>query len=260
LVEKTERAEAPEQDKLRLRSQLLDALGEGFEAKNPQLSIDWFRAVLDVSPVFIRARDVKSVGFLYATSNEERMRWLLVRPMQVLSPEERGDLIRANINGLLDVSLLCTVFRFIAGDASKDGATPPYGHNALGDETDKLREQLVDHVREIAREGRFWTQALPGNILWFWHNSGHEQEVRDFTSLEIHNRAVMTNLLELPVSEVRSTAGNYEQVQMDWDKIIDLEALDEVANMLESTGNDKERKVAQRYARARERGRESNFP
>ena len=126
LVSKTQSSILPERDKVRLRGQLLDALEEGFEAGNPSLTSDWFRAVLDVSPIFIRAVDVKPRGFLYHVTNEERLRWLLVRPMQGMSPDQRAGLIRPDISDLADISLLCVVFRSMAGDLTADGVTPPY--------------------------------------------------------------------------------------------------------------------------------------
>lgn len=259
LVSKTQSSILPERDKVRLRGQLLDALEEGFEAGNPSLTSDWFRAVLDVSPIFIRAVDVKPSGFLYHVTNEERLRWLLVRPMQGMSPDQRAGLIRPNISDLADISLLCVVFRSMAGDLTADGVTPPYGENVFGSETEALRAQLVSRVREIAAKGKFWSQALPGAILWFWRGSDHESEVKEFTSLSMGVRGILAKVLEVPVSEVYSTAGNYYQVGSAWSDVIDLGALDEIAFTLKRSVSEEDRKSAERYLDARRNARERPF-
>ena len=259
LVSKTQSLSLSESDKVRLRGQLLGVLEEGFASGKPLLSSEWIRAVLDVSPIFLRARDVKPSGFLYRTTNEERLRWLLVRPMRDMSPDERASLIRPNIADVLDISLLCDVVRSMVGDVTADGAKPPYGQNALGSKTDELRERLVARVREIAADGKFWSQALPGNILWFWRNSDHQTDVKHFTSSSLADRNNIEKILVVPVSEVVSTAGNYFQVQSTWNNVIDLDTLDTIADELIQSGTDEQKKAAERYLGARKNARESPF-
>jgi hypothetical protein len=215
--------------------------------------------VLDVSPIFIRAADVKPSGLFYRVTNEERLRWLLVRPMQGMSPDARASLIGPNIAGLEDISLLCIVFRSMAGDLTADGAKPSYGENVFGSETEGFRDQLVSRIRQLAAEGKFWSQALPRVILWFWRNSDHENEVKEFTSLSMRDGSIVEKVLEVPVSEVISTAGNYLQVQSAWSNVIDLEALDEIAITLRGSANGEDRRSAERYLEARKNARESRF-
>ncbi len=259
LVSKTQSLSVSESDRVRLRGQLLDVMEEGFASGDPSLSTEWFRAVLDASPIFIRARDVKPSGFLYRTTNEERLRWLLVRPMRDMSPDERAGLIRPNIDDLLDISLLCDVFRSMAGDLTADGVSPQYGENVFGSETEQLRERLVARAREIAADGKFWSQALPGDILWFWRNSNYETDVREFTSASLADRGNIAKILEVPVSEVVSTAGNYFQVQSSWMNVIDLNTLDTLADELSQSGSVDEKQAADRYLDARKNARDKPF-
>jgi hypothetical protein len=179
--------------------------------------------------------------------------------MQAMSPDDRASLIRPNIAGLLDISLLCDVFRSMAGDLTSDGAKPPYGENVFDKETEELRDRLVARAKEIATAGKFWSQALPGHILWFWRNSNHESDVKEFTSSSMADANNIAKILEVPTSEVVSTAGNYWQVQNEWIRVIDLDALDKIADALSKSANDEERKAADRYLKARDNARQRPF-
>jgi len=248
-----------EDDRVSLRAQLLDALEESFTNEDQKLSPAWFRAVVDASPVFLRAQDTKSRGF-YRVSNEERLRWLLVRPMRNMSPNDRSELIRPNIADVADISLLCDVFRSMAGDVTVDGATPSYGENAFGEQTQQLREQLVLRVRKLAGAGEFWTQALPVNILWFWRGSGHEDEVREFTQTSMNDPSLVASVLLAPINEVIASAGNYFQVRDEWNKVVDLDALAKIAGMIVARSDiENDRIAASRFLEARQNAIERPF-
>jgi hypothetical protein len=235
-----------EEDRARLRGQLLDFIQEGFASESPKITSEWVDAIVEISPPLLRARDTNSRGF-YRVDNEERLRWLLVRPMRDIVPEDRAALVRSSIHGASDISLLCDVFRSIAGDAVSDGATKAYGENAFGKETQTLRDALVSRARKFAEDGTFWSQALPAQILWFWRNSDCEVEVKEFTKRAMNDRGSVRNVLDVPVSEVMSTAGNYLVVQNGWAGIIDLEALSQIALTLSETGTDEDKFFANRF-------------
>ena len=258
LVNRTQNSALPDMDRVRLRGQLLDALEGAFATGNPQLSSEWVRAVLDVSPVFLRAQDTKPSD-LFRTTNEERLRWVLVRPMRGLSPDKRAELVKSSIIDVADISLLCEVFRSVAGDRTADGVKPPFGDNPFGLETEDLRNMLVSRAQQIADKGAFWSQALPAIILWFWRNSGHEEQVKEFVRSAIQNRSVVGRILEIPISEVVSTAGNYFQVQNSWSNIFDLNILDKIANELIQSGDEIDGPRAEQYLTARQNARENSF-
>src|SRR5271166_6101003 len=99
-------AESPASDGIRLRRQLLEALENGFKNRTPQLTIDWFNAVVRESPHFLRAKDF-APQFLHRVSNDDRLRWALYRPMQEMSAGERANLLAGSIDVADDISLLC---------------------------------------------------------------------------------------------------------------------------------------------------------
>ena len=244
-------------ERAKLRGQLIKVIEDGINSEELKLNAAWLQAIFRASPLFIKMRDTKSSGW-YRVSNDERLRWLILKPMRDMPAQTRSDLMYAAIEDLDDFSLPCEVFRALAGDILKDAAKGLFGDAAFGSETNNLRVSLVDRARKLAGSGTMWLQALPENILWFWRNAGYVEEVRSFIREEIEEGRNIQSILALPITEVVSTAGNYFQVQKSWELLVDLDLLDAVASELARADDDRGR-AAREYLGAREKRKEQSF-
>jgi hypothetical protein len=244
---------APERDKPRLRRVFLEALDGAFDVYRP-FSLAWFQALLKFGPSYVAARD-ETTQFLYTFDNADRLRWVLVHALQKLLPENRAQLVMEIIPQAADVSILSEVVRTIAGDQHDGGAKSDRQATGFGEFTDVIRERLLARVRSLAQTNQIWSQSQPDHILWFWWGCNFEAEVYRFTTDAMESEDGLRGLQNVTVSLVHSTAGDYEHVGSAWSKIVDLNKLAERARELESSSKEGDRRLAERFLRALERGR-----
>jgi hypothetical protein len=104
----------------------------------------------------------------------------------------------------------------------------------------------------MSLEGELWSQADPGDLLWFWWGCNEESQVQAFTLSELSNVVAFSSLLSIPVHRVYSTAGDYDVIdRRSWSKIVNLETLSIKARALaDSSAPERERKLAVRFLNA----------
>ena len=130
------------------------------------------------------------------------------------------------IRSAQDNTVLCDLIRTVLRDLHPEGATDAPGTWSLGEsDATAIWSELLHRVRDMARTGEIWNQANPRQILWFWWGSDLEFEVRNFTQEALATSAGTSGLLDIAVSTVRSSAGDYEHVNNSTGYIVNLDAL-----------------------------------
>jgi hypothetical protein len=239
-----------EPDRGRLRRLLLEQMDYAFD-KRHRFDDKWLRALVDIGPSFIKARD-EVIPFLFSTDNRDRLRRIVLHALEPLRTEERAQIFEVVIPHAKDVTLLADLIRTIAGDVAATGSRNSYSAATLGDSTPAIRDMLVTRIRGFAKRGEIWSRASPAVVLWFWWGSGYEKEIRIFTERAIKKHGVgLRSLLNECVNLVRSSAGDYENVQREsWSKFVDLELLAAKAKGLLKAESDEDKKLAQRFLTA----------
>jgi hypothetical protein len=143
-------------DRPRLRRLFLDALDGAFSVLRP-FNLDWLRALLDVAPSFVVAGDEAKQAF-YVFDNGDRVRWLLIHALETLLPENRAQLMLGVIPQVADISIICDVFRAIAGDLQEEGAKGQRETASFRDSGDIIRRNLLVRVRQLAETNQIWSQ------------------------------------------------------------------------------------------------------
>lgn len=257
LRRKVERASNSKQSDIRrIFLELLDS-----EFSSPrQLSQAWLDGIIAESPYFLAHVDEETTGF-FSTSNEERLRWIIVHGLRNLPTQMQWNLLRTAIGTAEDLSVLTDVVRGIIGDVATEGERNREKESGFGDGAGPLRELLLSRVVEAAGTGRIWLQAKPENLLWFWWGAGGGEQVREFIERAIATKVGLKRLLEITVSKVRSTAGDYLHVSQAWAKIVDLAKITDLAQQLiVLSKDDREVQLARRFLSALERGQNDPVP
>jgi hypothetical protein len=215
-------------DVVRLRRQFLEDLATAFPAEKP-LTRAWLKALVDFSPNYMR--DCEAGRTFLGMDNAGRLRLAVQRALLALPEPQREALLQAVIPAASDLTLLCAVVRALAGDQRSDGAVD---RSELSKEAaNRIRGALLAGVRELAAGGKFWSQAGPREILWFWWGCGHDDEVRAFTAVAMKDQNSLRHLLNVTVNTVYSSNGNYEQVNRDmWSKVVNVDELEARAKQL----------------------------
>jgi hypothetical protein len=230
---------------------MFDLLREAFSEGDAVLTQDWADALVQLSATYIEKNADASDPF--RLSIVERLSLIMISGLRRLEPTVRGQIISKLIGEATDLTLVCDVFRAMGGDSIKAGAQRH--EQAFGIETETLRRMLLERIRTSAIHGEFWTQASPRIVLWFWWGSGASEEINEFTSRSMEEDALLPILLRLPISTVRSSAGDYEHVGQEWSAVIDLEALERKADILRNSSDPLKVQLAERFIRAWERGK-----
>lgn len=248
---------AAEMDRPRLRRLFLDALANAFTEKR-RFTSAWLVAIADASPEFIQIRD--DDFSLFATDNKTRLLRVIYRGLDTLPIPRRKEVVKPVISYAYDITLLCSFLRSVAGDLRENGAKRR--SEFLGDEIEHLREMLLMRVQDLAAKGNIWSQADPDELIWFWWGCDLDNEVIAFLKEQMQDPTTLKNLLNVTVSLVRSTRGNFERVRTrDWGKLIDLDELRRRASdLLINAENDQDRYIAERFIRAWERISGSSSP
>src|SRR5262249_3999762 len=134
---------------------------------------------------------------------------LILSGLEKLSSEEATSVLESVIQSASDLSVLSAVIREIVGDSHPDGSKSEPSRVNLGDEAVRARDMLIDRIRSLVSDGRFWYQAKPENLLWFWWGADKEPEVRQFTQREMDTTLGLRGLLASSIGMVRSSEGNY---------------------------------------------------
>ena len=251
---------APENLKPKLRRQLLDALDGAFNEERP-FSAEWLIAVLNVSPIFIQGEDAVAVN-LYEQSNTDRLRWLLLSAFKSVSEALRAEMFKQAVFTATDMSVLTDLFRSQSGDINTKVAQQKDEPRLFGAFTPDLRSALLAKIVEIVHAGKLWDQAIPSRLIWFWWGCNLEDDVRAFLSDCMNIPALWGQLFRLPISRVRSSEGDYDQVsRRAWGMLLDLNALAEIArNVLENEqANAALAGDAKRFLDALEKGKSDPF-
>ncbi|NEJ88896.1 hypothetical protein GR223_23680 [Rhizobium leguminosarum] len=236
--------QAVEKEKARVRNRIL-AISVDVLQQNLSNIDEWFVAILDSSSIFFDNSGLQN-SKMFETMAPDQPRILIGNALRAFPVEQRARLIRNAVRHADDISLLCQLFRSLAGDAIPSGVSSlPEG---LGEHTHELRAQLVDRVVHMSRDGTLLTQARPADLLWFWWGAGHEAAVRRFTSKLTRMKDGLRTLLTIAVSVVMANDGNHEHVNREsWEKVVDLSLLELRAIALESQGDDEDKTIAQRF-------------
>ncbi|MBY5655694.1 hypothetical protein HFO32_25945 [Rhizobium leguminosarum] len=242
---------ATRDEKPKLRRLLLELLEEAMSRKEGGRS-KWFIALLNNASLLLNDEGWQTAA-LFDLSIEDLIRTMLRQVLMASTQDERVELIKEAIANASDISLLCELMRSVSGDTEAEGMT--YTPDSLGEATQMLRDILLDRVRQMAEEGVLHDQAQPGDILWYWWGTGHGEEVREYTKRTMMKEVGLRFLLQVPISYVRSTAGNYEKIdRQSWNKILDIEELRSRALELHSSSSSEmDRNIADRFLEALER-------
>ncbi len=247
-----------EQKKSDVRRVFLDLLQSKFTSTQ-KLNQEWLDAIISASPYLLSKKDEDS-QFFFSVENEDRLRWIIVRGLRQLSTPDQINLLKSAIQTAGDLTVLTDVVRSVTGDSNPDGSKTTRQDFSWGTERTIIRDLLLGRIKSASETGEIWTQARPDRLLWFWWGTDAAGEVKSFTERAMSSPIGLKKLLEISVSEVKSTAGNYERVPSSWEKIVDLDALAKFASELLKTKNsDIDDKLARRFLAALARGREDPF-
>ncbi|MGX4773846.1 hypothetical protein ACWAUC_29060 [Bradyrhizobium guangdongense] len=255
LQKKVDAASAEEgSDVRRIFLELLDARF----SSSASLNQEWLDAILAASPNLLLQPD-EDRRAIFSIDNEDRLRWIIVHGFKSLSNSARASMLKAAIIKADDLSLLADIVRSFVGDLVAGGSSGR-SKDDLGNEGEAIRTLLLERVKEAAAAGTIWKNARPGHLLWFWWGNSGPDEVKSFTNVAIDSETGIRGLLDVTVSRVRSTAGDYDQVQKSWEEIVDLEALESRAKQLiGSSENEADVRLASRFLDALQRGRNGRF-
>jgi hypothetical protein len=246
---------APEGDRPRLRRLFLESLDGAFGPSRP-FTTNWLLVLVNESPYFLKPKDDATID-LWLVDNLQRLERIVMKALRDREPNERFEIFMTVIPLALDLSLLCDFVRSRLSDLNPKGATRESDIKYFGSRGEELRLLLLSRVRQLVNEGLFWSQAEPSRILWFWWGSNFEEEVRAFTDAAQQTPDGLRSLLKVPISRVRSSAGDYDRVGREWSMIIDLNALaDRARRLLESNASEEDRSAAQHFLVALKKGNE----
>lgn len=248
-----------EKDRENLRRVLLDNLSGAFGGDRP-FTREWLLALLELATHLLRSEDRLQVG-IFSFDNAQRFRWVLVECFRPLRPVERFELFQSAIAKAKDISILCSFFRSAVGDLNPNGRRRDGDEPYFGEGTEYLRAGLLERIQRLTKYGMLWLQVDPGAILWFWWSCDLEAEVRAFTDKAQRTKRGLRALLEVPISYVQSTAGNYEQIsEKPWSMLVNLKSLEKRANsIVRSSKNEADVVRAKKFLEALKRGARERF-
>jgi hypothetical protein len=253
--------DAPKPDQSRLRYGLLDLLDGAFGPARP-FTETWLGAIVEHSPYFLSARDA-TTPVLFEIDNASRIRWLLFHGLESVETSHRIVTFVNVTRRAADISVLCDLARTIIGDlhpAADNVPKEPFFGSAEADL--QVRTELLTRVRKLAKTGAIWSQAEPRLLIWFWWGSNLEEEVRTFTKSAMRTKSGLRKLLDLTVSVVRSSSGDYEHVKRSSiSHIVDVNDLERRARLIlkRKTASNVDKGLATRFLTALSRGDSNKF-
>ncbi len=230
------------------RIQFLEAFVSYFGDGTP-IDEAWLIAFVSNSVDLIRLRD-ESLSFLYYRDNLQRLENLIFRGLDAAAISDRPTLLLVGLRASSDISLMCAVTRVVLGDVNSDASVKP-GLN-FGDDTDRIRKEYVKAIVSRVKDGTIWNQVRVDKLLWFWWGATDGKAVREFLSKQIMDDSKFEFLVSILTTQVFSSNGNYTQVPIYMDKIIDLESFSRWAEFL-SVNNSSLSEVARKFLESRRR-------
>jgi hypothetical protein len=109
--------------------------------RKPNDLLEWFLALLDNAGLMLVNGNPQHVE-LFDLAVEDQLRILLLNALKPLDLAERAQYFEYAIEKARDLSLLCDLFRTVAGDVDAEGATGRLEYG-LGDATNDLRTKLL---------------------------------------------------------------------------------------------------------------------
>ncbi|WP_105433018.1 hypothetical protein [Neorhizobium sp. T6_25] len=239
----------------KLRRLILEILEDILQSQDDMSA--WFLAVFNNAIVLVGDEDWKNAA-LFDASNEDFVRILLRQALNRCKQDDRVALLRKSIAEADDISLLCELMRSVSGDNIPEGTD--YKEDVLGETTQELRSELLNRVRKMAADGVLHSQVRPADILWYWWGTGNGDEVLEYTKQLATVSEGLRVLMAIPISYVRSTAGNYEKVDVRaWSKIVDLDELEKRAMILSMSESADDQPIAHRFLTALAKGKGRDF-
>ncbi len=238
---------ADDKDRTRFQSRILTIAEDVMSAQNPNLA-EWFGAIVDKPSIFMDERGWETAP-PFTRSFRQQASIVIESALLALPLERRARILERTIRSARDISLLSILVRTLARDVNPQ---EPYASSeALGGYTNQIRDLLLKRVRVMARDGSLLGQYRPSGILWFWWGAGQVEAVRRFTEVAMDSKAGLPVLLRMPISLVKSTAGNYERIdRADWQNLLDLDRLEMRAMLLAHSEDPENEAIAQRYIAA----------
>jgi hypothetical protein len=124
---------------------------------------------------------------------------------------------------------------------------------SLGDREDEIRSLMLGRIRDIAKTGAFWSQAIPSVLLWSWWGATLDgKEARNFVRMTASSGKNDGALLEAFIQEMHSSSdGLREYVPLDQVRsFIEPTELKEIADRLNESAIEEDVRAAQRFLRA----------
>ncbi len=240
-------AATPEPEQAGFRHAILDALEAAPEAAlTPLLTQDGLKTFFEASPAYLRVKETRRDA--EAPTIQERLSRLLIKALDIKPPSERGELLLATLPGLIEISILCELFRMVEGNWTGDQAARPE-QAYFGASTGALRDTLFARAQLAAKKGTLWSQGSPTAILWFWWACGEEQRVYAFIKEAMGDAKALPALLDEIVYRVATPDEEYDVIPVRrWSKLIDFRALEQSAVNLSMNGPSRDdRKKARRF-------------
>lgn len=232
----------------KLRIQFLeDVVGAFGDGK--AMSRAWFNALIKHSPRLTQLKD-ETDDFLGRRNNYRRLVNAMFRGLDGTPVEARGSLLMDLLREQADISIVCDLIRTAIGDL---GQTAPRERMDLGGVEPALRELGSKRARELAKTGAIWSQADPGDIIWFWRGCGAEAEVAEFLADQAAKPETFSNVVDQLVSKVYSTEGDYEQVPEWMGNLMSIDVVTAAAKKYANAPGDQNYAQAVRYLNALER-------
>jgi hypothetical protein len=241
-------ARSPEPDRAGLRQTILEGLEATPAAVQAALATrEGLKTFLEASPVYLRVKETRRDA--EAPTIQERLSRLLIEALDRRPGSERGELIIAVLPDLVEISLLCELFRMVEGNWAADHAARPPEATYFGASTAALRDTLFARVQSAAKKGTLWNQGSPTAILWFWWACGEEQRVYAFIKDAMGDAKALPALLDEIVHRVATPEEEYDVIPVRrWSKLIDFRALEQSAVNLSMNGTARDdRKKARRF-------------
>jgi hypothetical protein len=239
---------SPEPDRAGFRRLILDALAGTPEATQaPLLTSAGLKTFLEASPAYLRVKETRRD--VEAPSIEDALCRFLIRALDTLPAQARGELILAALPDVTEISLLCELYRTVEGNWAADHASRPPEDTYFGHSTGPLRDALFARVKKIAKSGALWSQGSSPAILWFWWACGEELHVYAYIKESMGDAKALPALLDTIVYRVATPEEEYDVIPVRrWSKLIDFRALEQSAVNLSMNGTVREdRKKARRF-------------
>lgn len=214
----------------------------------------WSEALLAGAPILLNGR-------LDARANEERLARLVIDLLARQPRAERAEILESVLATPIDLSMPCMVMRVTCGEGSFEPGGDADENAFFGAATRALCRDVLDRVSALGDSGGLWSQASPGEMLWFWFTFGEEQRVYATTKSAIRQSRAVAALLDATIDRVAVEGRDMDAVAVRrWSRVVDLHALETEALRLSVSAPFREdRERARRFLEAYSNGKSELF-